>query len=73
MKYSPTYFWLDLSEFVTGVVMVLAAVTSISKIKSRSKFAYTITLLSLGQGLSNIGQALNEAFKTQANVQSKYG
>ena len=66
----PIVPYLDLSELVTGSVIIISAFVVIHRIydKSKNTFAYTFMGLSLTVGVSNIGFALTEAFRKEVTL-----
>ena len=60
----------DLSNLVTGAVMIISASVVIHRIHNKSKntFAYALMGFSLTVGVSNIGLALSEAFRREVTL-----
>jgi lipopolysaccharide export LptBFGC system permease protein LptF len=64
------YQYQDLSELVSGTVMIISASVVIHRIHNKSKntFAYILMGLSLTVGVSNIGYAFSEAFRKEVTL-----
>ena len=67
MVYRPELPILDLSNLVSGSVMITSAVVVIIKVSqgSKNKFAYVLLSLTVVMGISKIGFAFIEAYRMQ--------
>ena len=66
----PYFPYYDLSQLVSGTVMIISASAVNHRIynKSKNTFAYTLMILTLVQGVANIGSALTEAFRKEVTL-----
>ena len=53
--FRPLNPWIDISNFIAAIVMIVASTIVIWKIKSNSYFAYTLMALAIAQGVALIG------------------
>ena len=68
--FHPYISYGDLSNLVTGTVLIISASVVIHRIydKSKNAFAYALMGLTFTLGVSNVGIAFSEAFRMEVTL-----
>ena len=67
MVYHPFNQIKDLCELIFGVLMIISALYAVNKVSEGSKnmFAYDLLRFTVILGIAFVGEALNEAFRSE--------